>query len=206
MNYQLHINFTEEALEVISKEHQKVVLVKETAGNKDTAVAWVSTKPWIKNTIEWTENFAVYASNSEIMHGATIEKMSDKSANSSVPYKLKEGTLKPGNIMVSDAEDSYIIRNEQADCPTVTAGLAQSVSVNGTTYVNNPINAVSLPFGQTATMTPIERVRIFLQNDINDGTVISDLTDDALDICYEKGQAEHVVGYNPKTGRFFLEK
>lgn len=206
MNFKLHINFTEEALEIISKAHQRIVLIKQTAGNKDTAVAWVSTKPWMRNSIEWTESFALYASNSEIMNGATIHKMSDKAAACGIQYKLAEGMLKTTGIMASNPENSYIIRNEQDDYPAVTAGLAQSVSVNGTAYVNNPINAVYLPLGQTATMTPIERVRISLQNDINDGTVITHLTSDALDICYEEGETEHIVGYNPKTGRFFLEK
>ena len=47
--------------------------------------------------------------------------------------------------------------------PVLTFGLAQNVVVNGEGFPNHPINAIYVPFGQAATMTPIERIDIYLK-------------------------------------------
>lgn len=202
--YMLNISFSEKALAILAKAHQKVVLVKKTAGNKDTAVSWVTFKPWEKNTISWKEEFALYASDSEIQGGATICKLSDKMASSGVQYQLADGAIQamgPGSEMPSNC---YSIRNNEDDCDGILVGLAQSVSVNGRAFANNPINAVYVPYGQNVMMEPIESVSVYLENDMNDGMVVTKLRSDALTITYS-GENEHTISYNPATGQFYFE-
>lgn len=204
--FRLNIRFKEEDLKIIAKAHQKVILVKHTAGSTDTAVSWVSFKPWQLNTVDWQNRFAIYASNNEVQSGAVINKLSDKMATSGVQYSFSDGTFDvPTTVTGSLSENTFYARNFADDYPAITLGLAQNVVVNGVAFANNPINAVYVPFGQCVSMTPIERVDVYLQNDITDSTVISHITSIALPISYEEGETEHAIAYNGKTGQFFLE-
>lgn len=104
--YRLNINLNEDDLKFIEKAHQEVVLVKHTAGDSDSSVAWVSFKPWQQNTIDWKNNFAIYSSNAEVQNKATINKLSDKRATSGVQYDFTNGTFKTPKIT-----DTYLMPN-----------------------------------------------------------------------------------------------
>ena len=67
--------FKENDMEVIAAANQKVVLTKHAAGVSETAVSWTSFKPWQKDTVDWENVFAVYASSSEVQSGETIHKL-----------------------------------------------------------------------------------------------------------------------------------
>ena len=68
----------------------------------------------------------------------------------------------------------------------------------------NPINAVFVPYEQSISMTPIEKVDIYLRSDINDGTVISHVSSVPLTVEYEENETEHTIAYNKETG-FYRE-
>lgn len=205
-SYRLNIHFGEEDLKIIAKAHQKVILVKHTAGDTDTSVSWVSFKPWQLNTIDWDNTFAVYASNSELQSGAVINKLSDKSATSGVQYDFADGVF--GSPKIADTsvkQNTYYAKNLSDDYPAVTIGLAQNVVVNGIAFANHPINAVYVPFGQTTAMTPLEQVDVYLLNDILDSTVITHVQSIKLPVVYGENETEHYVTYNGRTGQFFLK-
>lgn len=206
MDYTLNIDLTEEVLDTIAKAHQKVVLVKHTAGDNDSPVAWVCFKPWMKNTVEWHNDFAVYASNSQVCNGATIHKLSDKPASTGVCYPFMEGYFHQPVGGKNLMQNSYTIENGNDDTDGVTVGLAQDVVVNGEAFEKNPINAVFVPRGQFVTMTPIERVDIYLKNDIIDSTVVSHIQSKPLSVIYEEGEQSHTLGYNSATGQFYMKK
>ena len=77
--------------------------------------------------------------------------------------------------------------------------------VNGEAFERNPINAVFVPRGQFATMTPIERIDVYLKNDIVDSTVISHIQSKALTVEYGEGESVHTLKYNDVTGQFYLD-
>ncbi len=203
--YRLNIRFRDEDLEIIAKAQQKVVLVKHTVGSSDASVAWVSFKPWQKNTVDWMNQFAIYSSSSEVMNGATISKLADKSATAGVEYKFADGYFHAPVVSVDGKENTYMARNCADDFPAITMGLAQNVVVNGQAFANNPINAVYVPFGQRVVMTPVEKIDVYLKNDIVDSTVISHIQSIALPVTYKENESEHFIAYNGKTGEFFLE-
>ncbi len=206
MHYKLNIDFADEVLDTIEKARQKVVLVKHTAGNGDSAVAWVCFKPWENNTVEWKEEFAIYASNSQVQNGATITKLSDRQAVCGMTYPFEAGYFRTPTKSESYASNSYTIKNNYKDLDGITVGLAQDVVVNGEAFESNPINAVFLPCGQSANMTPIERVDIYLKNDIQDSTVITHISSVPLSIVYKEGESVKTVGYNSQTGEFYIKK
>ena len=205
-NYRMNIHFKEGDLKVIAKAHQKVVLVKHTAGDADSSVAWVSFKPWQQNTVDWENSFAIYSSNTEVQSRATINKLSDKMATSGVQYDFSDGTFgTPKMADVSVRENTYYVKNNADDYPAITIGLAQSVVVNGEAKANNPINAVFTPFGQLVSMTPLEKIDVYLLNDITESTVITHVQSIALPVIYGEGETSHSVSYNGMTGQFYLE-
>jgi hypothetical protein len=73
--YRLNINLEGVDLDTIYEAKQQVVIVKHTAECK-SAVAWVSFRPFERNTIDWETTFAIYASSGETQNGATISKLS----------------------------------------------------------------------------------------------------------------------------------
>lgn len=205
MNYSLSINFTQKVLDVIAKSGQKVVLVKHTAGDNDTPVSWVCFKPWMNNTVEWQDDFAIYDSSSDVCSGATIKKLSDKQANTGLSYPFKDGYFHEPQTGDDLPKNSYIVENANDDSDGVTVGLAQAVVVNGEAFERNPINAIFVPRGQYATMTPVERIDVYLKNDIIDSTVISHIQTKPLTITYAEGESAYSVKYNDVTGQFYLD-
>lgn len=203
-NYKLNIKFNDEDLKTIYKANERIILVKHTAENSDSKVAWVSFKPFKNNTIAWSTAFALYASNTEVQHGAVIDKLSDLSATTKVMYKFEQGVFQEPELAASLGDNTYALQNKMCDYDGLTFGLAQDVQVNGVGIEKNPINAVFVPFGQAASMTPIEKIDVYLKNDINDGTVITHVATVPLTVEYEENEVEHTIAYNGATG-FYRE-
>ncbi|MDR2888245.1 MAG: hypothetical protein LBV33_00165 [Lachnospiraceae bacterium] len=201
--YRLNIEFTEKDLSTIYNADEKVIVVKHTTAGENNQVAWVSFKPFIHNTIDWENDFAVYASTTEIQGGATISKLSDKYAGTKIVYELSKGYF--ANAIPTDelAENTYAVKNMMKDNDALTFGLAQSVAVNGQAFVNHPINAISVPYGQGAYMTPVEKVDVYLRNDIRSSTVISRIMSIALPVEYSGSEGEHTITYDGAIGKFF---
>ncbi len=203
-NYKLNIAFREADLNVIYEAGEKVVIVKHTAGDSDTQVAWVSFAPFINNTITWSTNFALYASTSEIQNGAEITKLSDKAASTQVMYNFMRGTFQCPEPAPMLSLNAYALKNLQENINVLTFGLAQDVVINGNAQASRPINAILVPKGHSATMTPIEKLDIFLHNEIEGSTVISHINSIVLPITYTE-EREHTVEYNGDIGQFFLK-
>ncbi|MDR2888246.1 MAG: hypothetical protein LBV33_00170 [Lachnospiraceae bacterium] len=205
-SYRLNIKFNEKDLKTIYMANEKVVVIKHTAGAESSQVVWVSFRPFMFNTIDWENNFAVYSSSSEIQGGAVINKLSDKEAATKIRYDFEDGYFRnavPANDL---GNNTYAIRNQMTGYDALTFGLAQSVVVNGIAFANHPINAVSVPFGQSADMTPIEKIDIYLRGDINDGTIVSHVMSVSLPVEYEGMDTEHTVAYDGLIGKFYPVK
>lgn len=203
--YKLDIRIKEDDLRAIAKAHQRVVLVKHTAGDKDSSVAWVSFEPWQLNTVYWENTYAIYVSNSKVQSKATINKLSDKVATSGIQYDFANGTF--GNPKQADIDiqpNTYYVKHNAENYPALTFGLAQSVVVNGEVKANNPINAVYIPYGQMVSMTPLEKIDVYLLNDITESTVITHVQSLALPVVYGEGKESYTVTYNGKTGQFYI--
>jgi len=205
-NYRLNVKFNENDLRTIYKANEKVVIAKHTAGNADSQVAWISFKPFMENTIDWSDEFAVYASTTDIENGASINKLSDKDAEARLLYQFKEGIFQDATPQAALGDNTYSLSNQMNDYAGLTFGLAQNVNVNGEAFVNHPINALYLPYGQSANMTPIERIDIYLNSDVEIGTIISHISSIVLPVEYRETETVHTIQYEGSTGVFFPVK
>lgn len=201
--YKLNIKISEKDLQVLYRANEKIVIVKHTAEDSDTQVAWVTFGPFMNNTVEWETQFALYASNTELQSGASINKLSDIAASTQTIYQFKEGIFQSPISESTIGSNTYALRHAMSGYPVLTFGLAQSVAVNGEGFANHPINAIYVPFGQAATMTPIETLDVYLKNDINSSTVISHIMSEKLTVSYTE-ESEHTIAFDGRTGAFYL--
>ena len=204
-DYRLNITFKESDLDLIYETNEKVVLVKHTEGNADSQVAWVTFDPLMYNTVDWTNDFAVYASTSDIQNGARINMMSDKMASPKVLYNFYNGYFQNPAIADTMKSNTYAISNNYSKKSALTFGLAQQVVVNNEAFPNKPINAILVPFGQSAQMTPIEKIDVYLMCDIETSTVVSKIMSPVLTVIYGEEDYSNSIEYNSSTGKFFLK-
>lgn len=201
-SYELQINFTEDALKAIYAAGEKLIITKEVAGNKGRSVCWVSTLPFLKNTIKWTEEYMLYASREEAMNGATIDKLSEVDALSELLYDFKDAIFENAHGSSSVGTNEYGLTNKMNQYNYLTFGLAQKVTVNGTGTEGRPINAVTLPYNHTATFSPIERVRVCLSNDLNNGMVITKEFSNSINVTYSGTETAKTIEYDTSRGIF----
>lgn len=201
-NYELEIKFTEEALKAIYAAGETLIITKEVAGNKGKSVCWVSTLPFLNNTVKWSEEYMLYASREEAMNGATINKLSDVDAISELIYDFDNAIFDNAHTSSTVSKNEYGLANQMDQYPYLTFGLAQKVTVNGANTEGRPINAVTLPYNHTATFSPIEKVRVFLANDLNNGMVITKEFSNAIDITYSGTDVKKTIAYDTTKGMF----
>lgn len=204
-NYKLNIKFRESDLDLIHQAGERVILVKHTEGNADSQVAWVSFDPLMYNTIEWSNEFAVYASTSELQNSAKVNMMSDKMADPKIVYSFESGHFK--NPVVSDTmgANTYAIVNNYEKKKACTFGLAQQIVVNDEAFPNKPINAILVPYGQSVKMTPIEKIDVYLMADIETSTVVSKIMSPVLTVTYRDEECKQTIEYNGDMGKFYLK-
>ena len=204
--YRLNIVFGKGTdLDLIYKAEEKVILVKHTEGSADSQVAWVTFSPLMYNTIDWETDYAVYASTSEIQNGAQISMMSDMDASPMVMYNFNDGYFKKAGPCSTIGANTYAINNIYEKKQALTFGLAQGVSINNEAFHNKPINAILVPFGQSAQMTPIEKIDVYLMCNIQTSTVVSKIYSPVLTVTYKDEEFEHSIEYDTNTGKFFLK-
>lgn len=73
--FRLNTAFTQQDLERIYSSGSNVVVAKPT-GNANPNVAWVVYRPLITNTMTWEESYGIYASNADVINGASLTQMS----------------------------------------------------------------------------------------------------------------------------------
>ncbi|MBP3459983.1 MAG: hypothetical protein J6K58_12305 [Lachnospiraceae bacterium] len=200
--YKLNINFTEEALKVIYSAHQRVALTKAVQGNVGKSVIWVATLPFERNMIEWEENYMLYSSREEVQNGASIKKLSDTTAIDNVVYEFDSAIFQNAKPSDCVSANEYAVHNAMDNYESLTFGLAQEVKVNGQTKKGNPINALTLPYNHTAVMAPVEKVRVFLANSVDDGIVMSKQFSNAIEVEFRGGETEKTITYDCEKGMF----
>jgi hypothetical protein len=197
--YRLNVHFTGDDLDTIYACKQRVIIVKHTL-EQQSKVAWVSFKPFAINTIDWENQFSIYASSSEIQGGAKITKLSTCEGQCQLNTIFDRGYFSSTKPDDSISPNSYKITNGDRDEKMLLFGLAQNVSVNGTAYVDNPINAILVPRKQFAVMTPVERIDVFLEANIDSSTVLSRIDSQSVALAYGEGTTELSLNYDAVNG------
>jgi hypothetical protein len=198
-NYALNLIFSGKDLDIIDRCRQKVVIAKQSTNGSKTA--WITFDPFEYNSVEWTEQYALYASTSEVKKGATIRKMSDCTALQQVNSVFERGwfaEFQPQPL----PNNTFKITHKNADSGVLTFGLAQNVIVNGSMFDNHPINAVPVAYGHSATMSPIERIDVYLAANLDTAMVLTEVDSPVISLAYSGDTTEFSIEYNSDTGMF----
>jgi hypothetical protein len=199
-NYKLNVLFSSKDVGTIFDASEKVVLLKKASAG--TPVAWVTFQPFEQNYISWTEEYAIYASNKQIQSGATIDKLSEVASIPKQLYTFNRGTFAPPVSGTDFQDGQYVTTNKMNGYDTLVFGLAQEVECNGNIIPGSPINAAIVPLNQTAKFTPYETITIFLEANINNGTVVTDIISTSLDVTFGGSITEITVQYDSSIGGF----
>lgn len=203
--YKLNINFPDDALKTIYAAKQKLALVKSVEGDGGQPVIWIATSPFESNVVEWNNEYQLYASKQEARNGATIKKLSETKAIDNVIFKFKEGIFQDAKTDDKIGANKYGVHNSMDEYPSMTFGLAASVEVNGNKESGKPINAILLPYNHSACFSPIEKVRVFLSADIDDGVVQTSEFSNTLQIVFKGNETEKSIRYDTAKGIFVPE-
>lgn len=201
-NYKLNINFSDAALQTIYSAGQKLALVKTVEGDSGEPVIWVATLPFENNVIEWENNYQLYASREEAIHGATISKLSETEGITDLDFDFKDGIFQNAQPNRRVGANEYGIHNAMNAYASLTFGLAEAVRVNGELQRGKPINAILLPYNHTAVMSPVEKVQVFLANSIDDGVVQTKEFSNVINLTYSGNEVEKSIRYDETKGIF----
>ena len=185
----------------------RIVLAKPV-GNSSPNVAWISFDPFEGNVVTWTEEYGLYASNSQLTSGATITKISSAPfpAQDGKYYSFRSDATFYGPNTGGDvpAVGSFRVFNEMpiSEYPSLLFGLMQSARVNGKAAEFRPLNANVVPSGTKATFTPLTTVYAWLQSNLVSGSVLVDVTSKVTIVTFGNGVIKQQLKYDPAKGQF----
>lgn len=205
-SYQLNIDFDPSDLATIYKANERVVITKQVSPNS-TPVAWIAFDPFINNTIQWEDNYALYASTSSVQNGTTITKLSEVAAAPQVNYDFCNGAFNYPINMPSLPMNTYSLKNlyPSDKLKGITFGLTQDITLNGEAMVNNPINAQYVPSHHSAQFTPYEIINVYLDYATNSGMVVTNVFSSTRQLKFGGNSVNQTIVYNSATGDFSLK-
>lgn len=201
--YKLKIGFTNEQLQTIYTAGVNVVVAKPSIGGSTPNVAWQVFRPMQANTLEWAEEYGIYASTSQVANGANLTQLS----STGIPAAMnKLYCLEPNSIISGPSSggspDSYALLNKYDQKSVMTIGLYQDANVNGTEILGNAVSAVPVMLQSTAVMTPYTTIYIWLQSSVISNTVCTIVTSPMTELRFGGGTSEIGVAYDSQSGLF----
>ena len=201
--YQLNIDFSQADLATVLAAQELVTITKQTGGGSGPSVAWVAFSPLQANSVTWQDQYTMYASRTALQGGATINMMSQATAleTKSLPFG-NTGSFGNPDPAVTLPSDSYGLENQYGTTPYLVFGLAQEANISGTAFPASPINATIVPANQSAVFQPLDIVQVFVQANVDNGMVLSQVAGQALTLTFGAGVNEITILYNAATGGF----
>jgi hypothetical protein len=172
-------------------------------------VTWLVFDPFPGNTIEWEEDYGIYASATPAkQHGAVINRLSETSfpADDAAYYSLTPNATFSGPFTGAGAPvtGSYKVNNHMPNTqyPALTFGLQQHATINAKEIKPSPLNAAIVPAAFDAIFTPLTTVYVWLQAQFASGTVITEVNAHASIVTFGGTETHKSLGFNPETGTF----
>jgi len=206
-DYKLDLTIDPADLKYIKAAQLKITIAKPI-GTSSPNVTWLVFDPFEGNTVEWKEEYSMYASTTPISTGgAVISKMSETSfpANDAAYYSFANNLFSsPHTGPGAPATGSYKVKNNVPNTlyPALTFGLQQKASISSKGINPSPINAALVPANLSATFTPFTTVYIWLQASFTSGTVITEVNGDAAIVKFGGSVTQKTLKYNPANGIF----
>lgn len=209
MTRTLKINFSDEALNKLAKLKKRIVLVKESnepCPVTGASIAWFTTTPFQTVKITWEDVFYMYGSQTEFKSNAIIDKSSytpNAIVDGSFCYNFGEGAANFKSVDYAGQKGNFYMKNMYKDGDFTVFGLAQKIST-GSKTVANPINAVEAALNDSIMFTPVEKIRVFMQADVQDSKVLTSISSEPILLDFTGKTAQEIV-YNDESNKFFLK-
>lgn len=204
MDYTLNLIIDTESLKVI-KAAQLMLTLAKPVGAQQPNVTWLTFDPFEGNTVNWNEEYGIYASPSSInVAGTVISRMSEKfPAEDGVAYPFSENSFGiPQAGSVAPPNGAFKVQNENMGYPMLAFGLEQKAAINARSIEASPINAAIVPFHYDATFTPTTTIFVWLQADFTSGCVLTSINGRATSVTFGAGITSKTLKYDPTTGLF----
>jgi len=205
MNYTLNLTFTQEQLNLIYETNMNVIIAKPVTDEKPN-LAWLTFKPMSNNTIQWTEQYGIYASTTNTEGSVEITKTSTVpvgAARNSLYILGKDGEISgPGSRTGSSS--SFSVLNQYQNGSSIsymTIGLTQDATVNGMIVTGNAVSAARVPYMNTAEMTPDTGIYIALQSQAPKA-MLTKVSSQMTRLVFRNGATEISAYYNSDAGMF----
>jgi hypothetical protein len=207
-SYELDLQINASSLQVLKAAGLNITIAKPVGGANPN-VTWLVFDPFQGNTVTWDEDYGIYASPTPIVqNGAVITRLSETPfpAQDAAYYSFTSAALFSGPFTGSGSpgQGSYKVNNNMPSTsyPSLTFGLQQKASINGTGINPSPLNAAVVPAALSATFTPLTTVYVWLQANFQSGTVITEINGNAAIVQFGNGITKQSLAYNPATGMF----
>lgn len=199
MTFSLNISISAADLNQIMMTGNKVQIYSMT--ETGTNVAWLTFSPMMQNTINWTEDYQIYVSTTQIQNGAVIMVMDAANAKPQQQY-IWTGS----NFMVQPAPSLgstqfMLTNNGTMPAPHATMGLSKQGVVNGRQTGYTPVNAIAVLTNSNSLTGYTTQVYVALGTGQN-GTVTTNLPHGGCYVNYNNGATSMNVQYS--NGQFFV--
>ncbi len=205
MDYTLQLTIDPSDLEILKAAQQNIILAKPVGGGSPN-VSWLTIDPFPDNTIEWSEVYGLYASNSSIQAGVKIYKIANVPVaddGNTYPFRATN-TFGPPSPAPPVPHGTFGIdnQNDNPQYPSLTFGLTQSAMVGPVPVKNAPISAALVPTRQAAALTPLTTVYVWLESNLMSGTVITQVVSKQTIVEFGNGVTTANLKYSRSKGFF----
>lgn len=208
--YSLTLHFDGSVLTNIKAAGQRVAIAKPV-GSGGPNVIWLDIDVFPSTTIEWEENYWIYASTDEIVDGATINKMTETDPGPALDggyYDLQPssvfGPYRKNNQILNVPNGTYAMINQMPydQYNSLTVGLSQTALINKKPEERKPISAQSVLATQHAKMTPFTNLYIWLQSEYTSQTIITEIAGNPTVARFGGSVTDMDLTYDPIHGVF----
>lgn len=201
--FKLYTSFTNEDLEIFFLTGTNIVVAKSFFGF-DPNVAWLVYRPLNKNEMTWTEDYGIYASNTEIINGNMIFQ------NAQTPFPAETGkiyTMSPsgafGAASPGGIPGTYSIFNDYAnDKGHLTFGLYQNANINGEDFTCYPVSALTTLYKFKVVWMPMNTIYLWPQSQLKSNTIVTTITSQITKIMLSDFSPEISLQYDRSSGKF----
>ncbi|OSQ40768.1 hypothetical protein [Thalassospira mesophila] len=208
MDFTLTLNVDPADLNIINGAQQKIALAKPV-GNSSVSVIWVAFDPFESNSIQWSEEYWIYASTASTgKNGEKITKLSEVQPGPAMTgsiYTFSDSATFGQPVKSADVgSGTFAAQNDMSygKYPCLTFGVSQTAQVNQQIQERKPISANSVLATQQIQVTPYTDVYIWLEGHFESSTIITDVTGKQSVAKFGGGVNEIAMTYDGKSGLF----
>lgn len=202
--YSLQLLIDPQDLALLYAAGQRITLAKATHSGPPN-VAWLVFDPLQSNTVQWMEEYGLYASTTSLQQGAMIAQLAQSGmpAQSGASYSFTSAAMFNGPFP-GGPPGAYRVQNDMPGSiyPMPTFGLIQSAQVNGVYLAGKPVSAWPVLATQALTFTPANSIYIWLQSMFGSATIVTQIIGRVTIARFGGNVTELTLKYDAGSGQF----